>query len=704
MDVLFFNARNAGDDAGFVYDNPLPLEFNVRVLEYAAEGGCSRAEITARGAISALQMLAQKIGKGVEVRDEKGGVVWRGAAFEVKIADGQTEHAFSMQGMTNSAAIVYYKVNSSNETSGARTMSGWAEDSASVEKYGRIQGLLSGGKLTAEEAAQRIADTLQKMSLPFSGSERREGEAGATLACAGFWHLMSLEFYKDESSRHVYTPQPMYQQWFGEGSGLRKVATRFCLPGDPTITLGGSLSFQQFLVDELTVRVAKWVDMPERLPDASTQADGTPTYRICCEIFSDALAHVADCHRLRETLYTTPANPHQDLPDTSTRVFITRIGGYNSNYGRGGQHNIEPSPKWFAIGDGIRFAFSPDGQSVQYGDLATITNVDKVAVGYYDIARGSNALAQSNRVYISLPGQSLGKAYINAQDIIQTSPSQITFKNFVDANGNPAQVMASSAQALWFVIYRTDPPTGAQGQYLRKGYYILDGSTEMSYTATSKPYLAGSFTMRGASLVYDEPGAVWRHCIPALDNAGGAQIWFKVSGRRQTTDQMIAMAAQSQWVRDCVVEVESGRYTVPYRNGERSIQDEIDALLKLGDAAGNSYVAAFDLWQRLVISVKQDGTMLVDRNGSRITESRPLRVPVAPIICKRDGSLVSPEGKPMPLLPPPMGKFVQYESAMDAPPFYLETAVYIAETGQLDMRSPSKGGALFDAAGVEEGA
>jgi hypothetical protein len=51
-----------------------------------------------------------------------------------------------------------------------------------------------------------------------------------------------------------------------------------------------------------------------------------------------------------------------------------------------------------------------------------------------------------------------------------------------------------------------------------------------------------------------------------------------------------------------------------------------------------------------------------------------------------------------------MGKFVQYESAMDAPPFYLETAVYIAETGQLDMRSPSKGGALFDAAGVEEGA
>jgi hypothetical protein len=64
---------------------------------------------------------------------------------------------------------------------------------------------------------------------------------------------------------------------------------------------------------------------------------------------------------------------------------------------------------------------------------------------------------------------------------------------------------------------------------------------------------------------------------------------------------------------------------------------------------------------------------------------------------------VSPGGAPLPLLPPPIGKYVKYESAVDAPPFYVETAVYVGEDGSLELRAPNKGASLNDIGGVEEG-
>jgi hypothetical protein len=708
MDVLFCNALNAGGDAGIVYDAPLPLTFEIRTLEYAALGGALRAEIKATGAIAALQMLAGRVSRGVEIRDEKGGVVWRGIVFEVAIADGYTQHTYTIQGVVNSAAIAYYKVSSSAESVGTRTMSDWSDNTASVSRYGKIQMLLSGGKMTEAEAAQRLSSVLLESSLPYSGSEARRGDAGATIICVGAWEMMGREYYRDLSSLHVYTPQPTYQQWFGEGSGLAKVATRICLPGNPTVSTGGGLVYESFKAHDLTVRLAKWIDMPERLPDASTlsgsENPGQPRYRVCCELYTDTQTRVADCHRGRTTPYTEPPGQRQDLNAEDTRVFITRIGGFNNDYGRGGQHNVSPSPKWFVTGDKIIFGFVDGNGNITLGDTATITGVDTVAHGFYDVQRGENALAQSNCVLISLPGTAIARAYVKAEDIPQTSPGQVTFTDFRDNNNQLYSFEVSSYTPVWFMVYRTDPPTGAQGQYLRRGYYIVDGSTEMGYTSADKPLLAQSFTMRGASLVYDQPNDVWRHCIPARDNSGGAQIWFKISGVRQTTDQLSAIASNSQWLSGCIIEHPSGKYTVPYRNGERSLQTEIENLLRLGDSSGKAYDAKVDEWGRLVVSLKEDGTQIVNPfSGSVSAESHEQRAPVEPIIFTNDGRLVSPGGAPLPLLPPPIGKYVKYESAVDAPPFYVETAVYVGEDGSLELRAPNKGASLNDIGGVEEG-
>ena len=689
MNILFRNALNPALETRTDYDPPLPLVYSVKTQEYEAMGGPSRAVIDATGSATALMALAKKLGRFVLITDERGDETWWGIVWEVSISDGQVAHAFSYQNMTNCAAIVYYKVSSGADGVGVRTMSGWVDDAPSVAKYGRVKTLLSGTRLTEGEAAQRIATVLKNSADPYAGSEIQQGDAQAAITCVGVWDLLATEYYADAARVHSYEPQPNYQQWFGEGSGLGPIEMRFYPP--PGIAFDGK---------DLTVRMAKWIDPTTKLPDNSTLQSsenyGAARYRLKCEMFSDRYVRVADCHRSRDTQYSYPGAQHQDVIASDTRVFITAPDGWNGDYGRGGSHNTGVSPKWFVVGDQIRFGFD-NGAGITYGDVATITAVDTVAVGYYNVQRGAGALAYSNRVYLSLPGDFICRAYLDAKDIPQTNPAPVTFKGFRDSANQPKAFPVGGYQATHFVISRTDPPTGAHGEYVGRGYYIIDGSTEMGYTAPSQTATIGAFTMRGAGLVYDTPGNVWRHCIPARDNTGGAQFWFKASGETQTTDQIKNMGGASQWIRSVIVTSPSNKTSVPYRNGERTTQDEIAALLKQGDANGTPYTAYVDSRQRLIVSLKEDGTVLDS------TTSESLRLPAPSIVRKRDGSLQSPGGKPLPLLPPPVGKFVRLEGAADAPPFYVETATFDATTGKLDLRSPAKGSALFDATSIEEG-
>lgn len=689
MNVLFKNARFPSAETRTDYDPPLPVTLDPRTLEYTAIGGPSRATINASGAINTLMALANKLGRYVLITDERGDEVWWGVVWEVSVSDGQAAHTFSYENMTNSAAIVYYKVSSGADGVGARTMSEWVDDAESVAKYGRVKTLLSGTRMTESEAAQRIASVLKESANPYAGSEIQQGDAQAVVTCVGIWDLLATEYYADSTRIHSYEPQPNYQQLLGEGSGLGKIAMRFSAP-DGTGGFDGK---------DLTIRAAKWIDPATKLPDNSVfhnSEESGATYRLRCEIYSDSLGYVADCHHGRDTQYSYPGAQHQDAGAADERIFITIPGGWSDDYGRGGSHKTGVSPKWFAVGDKIRLAFVVGG-AVTYGDLATITAVDTVAVGYYSISRGSGALPYSNRVFASLPGNFICRSDIEAKSIPQTNPAPITFKDFRDADGLPKSFPVSTLQATWIVLFRTDPPTGAHGEYVGKGYYIIDGSTEMSYAAPDKPGLAGTFTLRGAGLVYDAPNDVWRHCIPARDNTGGAQIWFKVSGETQTTDQIKSMGGASQWLRSVIVISQSGKTSVPYRNGERTLQDEIIALLRQGDEDGTPYTACVDSRQRLIVQPKDDGTFL------DTSTTQPFRLPAPPIVRRRDGSLQLPGGKPLPLLPPPIGKFVRLEGAIDAPPFYVETAVWDAATGKLDLRSPTKGGAFFDVASIEEG-
>lgn len=697
MAVLFHNALNTSGN-GIVYDPPLPISYAERTLEYEDMGGPSHAEIDADGALPDLLRLREKLGRGVTIFGENGDPIWWGICEEVAITDGGIKHTYSLRDVVTSAAIAYEKVGSGAESVGERTTSAWADDPIGAAKYGRLQTLLSGGRLSEDEAGRRVALTLKDKASPYAGSESGNANSTAAIYCVGVWDFMAREYYRDRSNIHSYWPQSNYQQWFGEGSALDRVAARVVLPGNPTIS-GGGFVFQSFNGDQVTVGLAKWLDPVTKLPNTSTTTNsevGTlANYRVICEIYTEAMTYVADCHHSRDTQYSYSGAQHQDVGIDDTQIFITRINGWNGDYGRGGSHNVAPSPKWFCVGDKLRIGFGVGTNAPTLGDLITVTEVDAVAHGYYRVQRGAGALTQSNRVYMSLPGTFVCRASIDAKDISQTL-GQVTFKNFVNADNMPVTFPVSSADPIWIVLSRSDPPTGAHGEYVGRGYYIVDGSTTMGYTECDKPFLDGKFTMRGASLVWDAQNTVWRHLIPARDNVGGGQILFKISGTRQTTDQMGAMAAQSQWISGFISETASGRETVPYRSGERTIQDELIALLKLGDSNGNAYVPKINPKRQLVISVKKDGTTQLG------TGSQPnLRIPATPITRKRDGSLISPTGAPLPLVPPPLGEFVQYEGEAGEP-FYVEAAVYDPETGQLDLRPPNRG-QLYDVSSIEEG-
>ena len=139
---------------------------DVERLRWQAQGGPLDGVIALRGAGQAPEWLAQLLRCPVRVADTGGGPCWWGfvEAVEVPVPAGRA--VIDLAEMTNRVAVRYRDESPRPGVSGWQWQTAWAEEAASVARYGRKERVLSLAEGRPEEAEVLRDATLARAGWP----------------------------------------------------------------------------------------------------------------------------------------------------------------------------------------------------------------------------------------------------------------------------------------------------------------------------------------------------------------------------------------------------------------------------------------------------------------------------------------------------------------------------------------------------------
>ncbi|MGA9397055.1 MAG: choice-of-anchor R domain-containing protein [Anaerolineaceae bacterium] len=138
-------------------------------------------------------------------------------------------------------------------------------------------------------------------------------------------------------------------------------------------------------------------------------------------------------------------------------------------------------------------------------------------------------------------------------------------------------IVLSTGNPCWLVASRSGVPDDAN-------HYIIDLDEELGFSG-------------GCLKLWD--GAVWHARSPDAD------LVFTLNGNAETTTQVVEIITNSgQFLAGTRIEIPSGVYTTPWREGRKSALDELEALMVLGDSEGRELLARVDANRVLVVERK----------------------------------------------------------------------------------------------------
>lgn len=177
----------------------------VERLRWQAQGGPLDGVIGVAGASQDPAWLAQLLRCPVMVTDPNGGPCWWGfvEAVEVPVPVGRA--VIDLTEMFNRVAVRYRDEAPGPGMSGWQWLTAWAEDAASVARYGRKERMLSLPEARPGEAEALRDATLARVGWPRwkvsnpspgpSPSFDGEGKCRARLRVRGWWHSLDWVYY-----------------------------------------------------------------------------------------------------------------------------------------------------------------------------------------------------------------------------------------------------------------------------------------------------------------------------------------------------------------------------------------------------------------------------------------------------------------------------------------------------------------------------
>jgi hypothetical protein len=149
------------------------------------------------------------LGRRITVRAGGGDVIWEGFVNQIDIAvAGLTATTGPLLDLANKVKLIYSTIDTSSDVPilGIRADTGYASDSASQNRYGILERVLSSGGIQTSLAAQVRDVYLAENAFPGSNNQlsfsNQRGDApSATISCLGFVHYLNTYIYNQTSQR-----------------------------------------------------------------------------------------------------------------------------------------------------------------------------------------------------------------------------------------------------------------------------------------------------------------------------------------------------------------------------------------------------------------------------------------------------------------------------------------------------------------------
>ena len=154
---------------------PAELALNPTYTRADVRGGPVLAEIEVSGPQAALLETLDWLRRPVFVYNAGGMSVWWGFVNEVRLSVGASTYTRTLDDMANRIAVAYAAPQP--DGSSERRTTGWAEDAASIARYGKKEHLDSFGDAYDAQATARRATLLGRMAAPATRPSPNGGAA-----------------------------------------------------------------------------------------------------------------------------------------------------------------------------------------------------------------------------------------------------------------------------------------------------------------------------------------------------------------------------------------------------------------------------------------------------------------------------------------------------------------------------------------------
>jgi hypothetical protein len=187
-------ARRADLFSG-AYD-PVPDGLMLTPKRWSAKaiGGFRAAEIDVAGPVESLRHLLNWAGDRVEIIGPTGSILWVGYIRQVDANLGGPSVSMTADGVVNRCAVRYVRVlpNGAPES----RLTAWAQDDASVNRYGKRELIYALDEATEADAVRVRDRLLERLAHPTPIVESgNDSQAGASLSCAGYWDALDSVYH-----------------------------------------------------------------------------------------------------------------------------------------------------------------------------------------------------------------------------------------------------------------------------------------------------------------------------------------------------------------------------------------------------------------------------------------------------------------------------------------------------------------------------
>lgn len=177
---------------------PTRTEFTPITWSSVAVGGCEKSSINMSGPAEGIWQVLQWLGYQIKIYNHIADLVWWGHISRVEIADGAFNVGLELDSMSNRIRVAY--TYSLADGTAIRGDTQWAQNDASIARYGIKELQHSGGSNITDIAASELRDSLLEQlqaPVPTIDAGLSSGLANGSISCRGDFQLMDWQYYTE---------------------------------------------------------------------------------------------------------------------------------------------------------------------------------------------------------------------------------------------------------------------------------------------------------------------------------------------------------------------------------------------------------------------------------------------------------------------------------------------------------------------------